>query len=98
WLRCVFWNATYRPSGLMTGKESLPAALPLTPTLTSETAPVARLKTNVSVSPLVSLGTRLSASLAKATSCPSDEIDGVEDAFNPVSPQSDGSARLSGCT
>src|SRR5262249_36389244 len=88
--------ATYRPSGLTTGEESEPAALPLRPTLTNEMVPVARLKTKLSVRPFASLGTRLSASLAKAMSCPSAEIEGAKEAFNPPMPYRLGSARASG--
>jgi hypothetical protein len=62
-------NATFVPSLLTTGCEDgrLPAMPPPAATDTSWVVPVARSRTNTSLAPLPSSGTRSSASLTNAT-------------------------------
>jgi hypothetical protein len=70
-------NTTAPPSALMTGNVLAPvASVPLVLTLTRSVVPVLRSRTNTSVAPFVSPGTRLVASEAKATSWPSALMDG----------------------
>src|SRR5262245_47925789 len=62
-------KATKRPSPLTEGLEEapLPLPVPLAFTLTSVVVPLTRLRTKMSLTPLVSLTTRLPAALAKST-------------------------------
>src|ERR1035437_2886850 len=60
----LLMKATYRPSGVMTGSVEAPFAdAPFVETLTSVVVPATRSLTKMSVTPFVSFGTRLLASL-----------------------------------
>src|SRR6478609_10520582 len=80
-------NATHRPSSEMDGKELGPSpCAPLSATLMRATCFVRLSRTNTSVVPLVSPGTRLLASEWNATHRPSDDTDGEllhESAYTP---------------
>src|SRR5438552_3012338 len=70
-------NATKRPSAEMAGVKLVPfASAPAEEMLTRSVVPVSRSRTNTSVTPLVSPGTRLVASLGNVTKRPSAEMAG----------------------
>lgn len=70
-------KATVSPSGLSDGARLGPlACIPPAPTLTRVVVPPCRSRTNTSVTPLVSFGTRLLAAEANATKRPPKRTDG----------------------
>src|SRR5438552_10226937 len=72
-------NATKRPAAEMAGVKLVPfASAPAEEMLTRPVVPVSRSRTNTSVTPLVSPGTRLVASLGNATKRPSAEMAGAK--------------------
>src|SRR5664280_1655051 len=76
-------NATYRPSGVMTGAAMIGLVLPearSAPTLTRSFVPATTSRTKMSGMPLVSPGTRFDALLMKATYRPSGVMTGSVEA------------------
>ena len=80
-------KATQRPSAEMDAKELEPSpSLPSEATLTRSVVPFCRSRTKMSMVSFPSPGTRLVASLWKATKRPSAEMDGEELGPNPSEP------------
>ena len=78
-------NATYRPSGVISGVSMVPFD-PMAPTLTSQVVCVIKSRTKTSGIPFVSPATKLVAALMKATQVPSGVMTGTVEAPLPKPP------------